>query len=55
MNFSGDTVDMVGLLFQLIPILLVALLLRWVQIIKTKKSSLYSKNSREKIRGDKKQ
>ncbi|WP_423490262.1 hypothetical protein [Lysinibacillus agricola] len=33
MNFSGDTVDMVGLLFQLIPILLVALLLRWVQII----------------------
>ncbi len=31
MNFSGDTVDMVGLLFPLIPILLVALLLRIVE------------------------
>lgn len=51
MNFSGDTVE---LLFQLIPILLVALLLK-SKLNKTKKSSLYSKNSREKIRGDKKQ
>ncbi len=31
MNFSGVTVDMVGLLFPLIPILLVALLLRIVE------------------------
>ncbi|MEG0448995.1 MAG: hypothetical protein RR595_03960 [Lysinibacillus sp.] len=34
MNFSGDTVGMVGALFALIPILLVALVLRWVRIIR---------------------
>ncbi|MDD1503910.1 hypothetical protein PVA17_14275 [Lysinibacillus sp. CNPSo 3705] len=34
MNFSGDAVGMVGALFALIPILLVALVLRWVRIIR---------------------
>lgn len=34
MNFSGDQAAIVGALFTLIPILLVALLLRWVRIIR---------------------
>ncbi len=34
MGFSGSEVAMVGLLFPLIPILLAALLLRWVRIIR---------------------
>ena len=34
MNFSGGTVAMIGPLFTLIPILLVALVLRWVRIIR---------------------
>ncbi len=34
MNFSGDTTGIIGALFALIPILLVALVLRWVRIIR---------------------
>jgi len=34
MNFTGDQVAIIGSLFTIIPILLVALLLRWVRIIR---------------------
>ncbi|MFY3791931.1 hypothetical protein ACOQFO_09595 [Ureibacillus sp. MALMAid1270] len=34
MNFTGDQVAIIGSLFTIIPILLVALLIRWVRIIR---------------------
>ncbi|CAM5222874.1 YvrJ-like protein OS=Ureibacillus acetophenoni OX=614649 GN=SAMN05877842_12134 PE=4 SV=1 [Ureibacillus acetophenoni] len=34
MNFTGDQVAIIGSLFTIIPILLVALIIRWVRIIR---------------------